>query len=87
APLSSNDADTQAALNLFKGWNATMLADSPQAALHEVWFTHHLGRAFKNAVLSKASAEAMGAPDTDVMLDTLEHPQGSERKFGEDPQQ
>jgi len=87
APLSSNDADTQAALSLLKGWNATMLADSPQAALHEVWFTHHLGRAFKNAVLTKAGADAVGTPDTAVMLDTLEHPQGAERKFGEDPQQ
>ncbi len=86
-PLSSSDAGTQAALDLFKGWGATMLADSPQAALHEVWLTHHLGRAFKHAVLSKAAADAMGAPDPAVMLDVLEHPQGAERRFGEDPQQ
>lgn len=38
-------------------------------------------------MLSKASAEAISAPDTDAVLDTLEHPRGSERRFGEDLQQ
>lgn len=62
-----------------------MLTDSPQTMLHEVWFTYRLGRAFKSAVFPKVSIEAMGAPNTDVILDMLEHPQGSEHKFGKDP--
>ncbi|WP_304362049.1 penicillin acylase family protein [Collimonas fungivorans] len=80
-PLSSSDAQTQAALNLFAGWDFVERADSAQAALFEVWLSRHLGKAFKAAVLSPAAAEAMGAPDTAVLLDTLEQPQA---RFGPD---
>lgn len=79
APLSSPDARTQPALDLLRGWSGVQRADSAQAALIEVWFSRHLGRAFKEAVLSKAAAEAMGPPDAAVMLDTLERP---EARFG-----
>ncbi|WP_050477474.1 penicillin acylase family protein [Herbaspirillum rhizosphaerae] len=74
-PLSSSDAQTQAALNVFNGWDYVERVDSPQAALYEVWLTRHLGKAFKDAVLSKEAAAAMGAPDVAVVLDTLEQPQ------------
>jgi penicillin G amidase len=74
-PLSSKDAQTQSALNLLKGWNANLDADSPQAALHEVWFSRHLLGAFKEAVLSSAAADSFGHPDPAVMLDVLEHPE------------
>lgn len=80
-PLSSSDAQTQAALNLFAGWDFVERADSPQAALFEVWLARHLSKAFKAAVLSPAAAEAMGAPDVAVLLDTLEQPQA---RFGQD---
>ncbi|WP_421377525.1 penicillin acylase family protein [Paraburkholderia sp. DD10] len=80
APLSSDDPDTRAALAMLKGWDAQMRADSPQAALEEIWLSRHLGRAFKQAVLPKAAAAAFAAPDTAVMLDSLEHP---ETRFGE----
>jgi penicillin G amidase len=74
-PLQSDDATTQAALNLLKNWNGTLDADSPQAALEEVWLTRHLEPTFKEAVLSKSVAEAFDRPDTRVMLDALEHPE------------
>ncbi|WP_211445037.1 penicillin acylase family protein [Collimonas humicola] len=80
-PLSSSDAQTQAALKLLAGWDAVERADSAQAALFEVWLSRHLGKAFKAAVLSPAAADAMGAPDTAVLLDTLEQPQA---RFGQD---
>ncbi|WP_424251687.1 penicillin acylase family protein [Collimonas pratensis] len=80
-PLSSSDAQTQAALKLLSGWDAVERADSAQAALFEVWLSRHLGRDFKAAVLSPAAAEAIGAPDTAVLLDTLEQPQ---TRFGQD---
>jgi penicillin amidase len=79
APLASGDARTQAALDLLRGWHGVQRTDSAQAALMEVWFSRHLGRAFKEAVLSKAAADAMGPPDAAVMLDTLEKP---EARFG-----
>jgi penicillin G amidase len=83
APLSSDDPDTHAALTMLKGWDPQMRADSAQAALEEVWLSRHLGRAFKQAVLPKAAADAFTAPDTAVMLDSLEHPQA---RFGGDAQ-
>ena len=74
-PLSSDDPKTKAALGLLTSWNASVDADAPASALHEVWFSRHLGRAFKAAVLSQSAADAMDAPDTAVMLHALEHPE------------
>jgi len=73
--LSSDDPKTKAALGLLATWNASVDADAPAAALHEVWFSRHLGRAFKAAVLSQSAAGAIDAPDTAVMLHALEHPE------------
>ncbi len=73
-PLSSEDANTRAALALLANWDDVERSDAAQPALYEVWLSRHLGKAFKYAVLSKAAADAMGAPDTAVLLDTLEHP-------------
>jgi penicillin amidase len=74
-PLSSDDPKTKAALGLLATWNASVDADVPASALHEVWFSRHLGRAFKGVVLSQSAANAMDAPDPAVMLDALEHPE------------
>lgn len=73
-PLSSPDAKTQAALDLFKGWDFIERADTPQPALYEVWLARHLGRAFVNAVLPISAAEAISTPDVAVLLDTMENP-------------
>ena len=78
--LTSDDPATKAALNLLKGWNASLEADSPQAALHEIWFSRHLLAAFKETVLSKNVADSFERPDVTVMLETLEHPET--RLFG-----
>jgi penicillin amidase len=79
-PLTSDDADTRAALDLLRGWDAVERADSPQAALYEVWLTRHLSRAFINAVLPKNAADAIATADAAVLLDTLESPQA---RFGD----
>jgi penicillin amidase len=75
APLSSSDPQTRAALDLLRGWDAVERADSPQAALYEVWMSRHLGRAFINAVLPPNAAAVIAAADPAVMLDSLESPQ------------
>src|SRR5450830_1931996 len=80
-PLSSGDVQTQAALTVWQGWDYVERVNSPAAALYEVWLTRHLGKAFKDAVLSKEAAAAMGAPDVAVLLDTLEQPQA---RLGDD---
>jgi penicillin amidase len=78
-PLSSDDPKIKAALGLLTSWNASVDSDVPASALHEVWFSRHLGKDFKAAVLSESAADAMEAPDPAVMLYTLEHP---ETRFG-----
>jgi penicillin G amidase len=74
APLVSSDSETKAALDLLRGWDAVESADSPQAALMEVWISRYLGRAFIETVLPPKAAQAIGTPDIAVMLDTLEKP-------------
>jgi len=74
APLNSADPKTKTALDLLRGWDARETADSPQAALMEVWISRHLERAFLNAVLPTNAAQAIAAPDMAVMLDMLEKP-------------
>ena len=73
--MQSDDPKIRAALALLRGWNGVERADSPQAALTEVWISRYLGRAFLEAVLPKNAADAIAAPDTSVMLDALEKPQ------------
>lgn len=76
APLSSTEPKTQAALNLLRGWDGRERADSPQAALMEVWISHHLLKAFRDAIMPKSAAEAIATPDLAVMLEMLEKPGG-----------
>jgi penicillin amidase len=78
-PLSSQDPKTRSALRLLSGWDCEETAASPAAALYEVWWSRHLGNAFKAALLSPEAARAMGAPHTSVLLETLEKPT---RRFG-----
>ena len=73
--LQNDDATTQAALKLLKSWNASLNADSPQAALEEVWWSRHLGPAFKATVLPEAAAKLFERPDMRVLLEALEHPE------------
>lgn len=78
--LRGSDARSAAALDLLRGWDHVEHADSPAAALFEVWASRHLAPAFVRAVAPKA-AEAIEEPDTLVMIDALEHPA---RWFGRD---
>lgn len=75
--LTSGDAKTQAALKLLNGWNFIESANSPEAALFEVWWSRYLGYLFKDAVLGRPAALTMGAVDTMVLLDGLEKPESS----------
>ncbi len=74
APLSSNEPKTKEALNFLRGWDAVERADSPQAALMEVWISHHLLKGFRDAFLPANAAGAVATPDMAVMLDTFEKP-------------
>jgi penicillin amidase len=80
-PLSSQDGKTQAALRLLSRWDGEESAGSAAAALYEVWWSRHLGAAFKAAVLPPAAAAAMDAPHASVLLESLEKPA---QRFGPD---
>ncbi|SFE01531.1 penicillin acylase family protein [Massilia yuzhufengensis] len=80
-PLSSPDRKTQAALRMLAAWDGKESASSAAAALYEVWWSRHLGTAFKVAVLSPDAAIAMDAPHASVLLESLEQPA---KRFGAD---
>ncbi|QSQ33400.1 penicillin acylase family protein [Xanthomonas translucens pv. translucens] len=82
APLQSQDATTAAALALLKPWDGKVAATSPAAALEEVWFSRYLGNAYKALVLTPTQAASFGPPDTEVLLNALEHPDSA---FGQNP--
>jgi penicillin amidase len=73
-PLSSQDRKTQAALRLLSAWDGKETATSAEAALYEVWWSRHLGNAFKVAVLPQEAVGAMDAPHASVLLESLEKP-------------
>ncbi len=80
-PLSSPDRNAQAALRLLKQWEGEENAGSAPAALYEVWWSRHLGAAFKAAVLTPSANAAVDAPHPSVMLESLEKPAS---RFGAD---
>ena len=74
APLTSDDEKTKRALAFLKGWDARQTADSPQAALEELWQLRHLRKAFRETVLKPEAAAALSVTDMNVMLPGLEAP-------------
>ena len=72
-PLTSDDAETQGALHMLQGWNASLDSNSAPAALEEVWFTRHLQPAFKTAMLGSQAAALFDVPNTQVLLQWFEH--------------
>jgi penicillin amidase len=74
APLTSQDEKTRRALDLLRGWDARQQAESPQAALFELWQTRHLRKGFREAVLPPAAAAALPTTDMNLMLAWLEQP-------------
>lgn len=69
--LKSSDPRAEAALELLRGWDGVERADSPEAALTEVWISRHLGKAFLKAMLAQAP-EGIRSPDMGAMLEALE---------------
>lgn len=73
--LKSVDADVQAAVALLGAWDLQTRADSAAAALFEVWWSRHLGAAFRAAVPGGEAAALLRSTDTELLLATLERPQ------------
>ncbi len=82
APMPLSEGKARAAAALLRGWDAVQRPDASAPALFEVWLGRHLGKAFREAILTKEAADAIAATDLAVMLDGLEQP-GT--WFGADP--
>ncbi len=81
APLNSEGSATKRGLDLLRGWDARLQADSPQAALFELWQARHLAKGFREAVLPAAAAAALTTTDMSIMLEGLEQ---ASTRFGND---
>lgn len=73
-PLQASEPGAQSALRLLNGWNAEVRPESGAAALFELWWSRHLGDAFKTLLLGPSGARTMGTPDPAVLLAALEQP-------------
>jgi penicillin amidase len=60
------------ALDLLRGWDGNLRADSAAAALFEVWFTNHLRTGVVQAVLRPEAATLVGSGDASRVLQVLE---------------
>jgi len=71
------------ALDLLRGWDGDLRADSAPAALAEVWWTKHLKPALFARLVADPAVRALLPPgDTDTLLAVIEHP---DARFGADP--
>jgi penicillin amidase len=70
--VTSPTAKVARALDLLRGWDANLHADSGAAALFEVWFTNHLRKAVVQAVLPPEAAKLVGSGDAGRVLQVLE---------------
>jgi len=73
--LKSDDADARAALTLLDRWDGTAAADSPAAALYEVWFAHHLRVGVRNLLMPASQAAMVDGAHVDVIVNFSEKPQ------------
>ena len=75
APLASGDPTESKALDLLKGFDGTMRADSGAAALFEVWWSRHLRPGlFALATADKKVRTLLAPGDPDGVLGALEKP-------------
>lgn len=74
--MQVQDPQLADAIHWLSGWDQRVTAESPQAALYEVWVSHHLGSAVTAAVIPQVPddlrAQVSGSSET--VLEYLEHP-------------
>jgi penicillin amidase len=80
---SAPGQDATGALDLLRGWDMRLSADSAQAALFEVWWTKHLKPAlFAQAVPNEKVRKLLAPGDVETLLRLIEKP---DDRFGSDP--
>ena len=81
AGVESTDPEVARALALLKAWDGHLRADSPAAAIAEVWVAKHLGRETVGQVTPAAARALVGAGSPNAVVSYLETP---EAKAGRD---
>ncbi|MFC4174158.1 penicillin acylase family protein [Microvirga sp. GCM10011540] len=81
-PVKTDDPTLNEGLRLLKDWDLRTSADSPAAALFEVWMTKHLGRALVAKALPEKVGAVLGTSDIAAVVDYLENPGSA---LGPDP--
>ena len=74
APLTSTEPKAHAALELLRGWDAVESAQSPQAALFEVWWSRHLNKALRASGARAEGRRGRHPADVTAMMNALERP-------------
>ena len=72
AGLTSEDPAEAAAIRLLTGWDGHVGAESPAAALYEVWLRRHLPDAVVAALVAPAARANFGRPTPEGIIDTLD---------------
>ena len=72
AGLTSEDPAEAAAIRLLAGWDGRLGAESPAAALYQMWLRNHLPEALVAAVVAPAARANFGKPTPEGIIDTLE---------------
>jgi penicillin amidase len=84
--LKTKDETQQKALAVFKDWDYFEHADSPAAALFQVWLTQTLAPAYKNMMLGSQTGLVTNMPDMTRMLQHLDSVDHFPAQFGTTPQ-
>ncbi len=86
--LESDDTATNSALDLLRGWDFRLDADSSAATLFELWFGDELRRAVLDRVLSREARERILTDDENgdsrPLLDILQNP---DKRLGDPPEE
>jgi penicillin amidase len=72
AGLTTETSDDAAALRLLASWDGRIGAESPAAALYQIWLRRHLPDAVVAAVVPAAARADFGRPTAEGIIDTLE---------------
>lgn len=72
--IKSDDAKLKPVLSLLQAWDGEVTADSPAAAVFEVWFSRYLRKAVVAKAYDPEIAKVIGLADPERVLDVIEKP-------------
>ncbi len=74
--VDTDDEKLKPVVDMLKKWDGAVTADSPQAAVFEVWFSRYLRKAVVDRAFDPEIAKMIGLADPERVLDVIEKPDG-----------